>query len=618
MVLIIIATLLVLGFAFYQTTQGMFSAMIMAILTVLCSAAALNYYEPLAGIFISKGWLGAYAHGVCMLALFVVPLLALREIFDRVIPGNVVMGMWTDRVGGAAFGLITAFVLVGMLMIVVQLLPLPGSIVTYQPYTATLEENHGLTPRWAGQFALWLGKGLSATGLSPVGGGQSLGLCHDDLLLDTFCVRNRPSGAWAGTPADALEVTDVYEVRMPDKEKLLKQLKLRPEEIVRLGANVAAVENDAPKYPLLPPLANTKLYVIRVTVKETARDGADNWYRLPATHFRLVTEKGHSFYPVGYLAFAGRYRVETVIPKRSKIKVAQIADILVARAWQAEGGPERLLVDWLYRLPPEEVPEYMAFRRVARDDLPPVGVGLPSPLDAKGNLRALHVKPVDPRREGSAPFESVGGARFIRPTSMRRDNEIPKELQAQVGTGGVAPPILKNVVHTKSMFHSGVLAGAASDLFSPEKMSYRVRQYETPSAEIESRGRKTSVAMPVVQVECELDKGFGGNLPALIDSLNPQLILDNGVSRPHSGAYLIYSTNAGRQVYLYYAPTFDRTRLDAGFAEALRGHLARVEKIGFVFIVPADRDRGVAGIAFTPDGANDVFAPDPLACYYGR
>ena len=43
MVLIIAAFLLVAGIAFYQAVQGMFSALIMAVLTILCAAVAFEF-----------------------------------------------------------------------------------------------------------------------------------------------------------------------------------------------------------------------------------------------------------------------------------------------------------------------------------------------------------------------------------------------------------------------------------------------------------------------------------------------------------------------------------------------------------------------------------------------
>ena len=127
MIVIILASALILGIAVYQALQGTFSAMIMAILTILCAVVALNFYEPVGQLLVGR--LAAYAEPVALLALFALPLLILREVFDRCIRGNVLLGLWPDRLGGAAFGLLAGIFLTGMLMIVVQLLPLPGTFL---------------------------------------------------------------------------------------------------------------------------------------------------------------------------------------------------------------------------------------------------------------------------------------------------------------------------------------------------------------------------------------------------------------------------------------------------------------------------------------------------------
>ena len=67
MVLIIIAALLVAGIAFFQIIQGLFSALIMTILTILCAALAFTFYEPLAALLHSRQ--AAYADAGALLAL---------------------------------------------------------------------------------------------------------------------------------------------------------------------------------------------------------------------------------------------------------------------------------------------------------------------------------------------------------------------------------------------------------------------------------------------------------------------------------------------------------------------------------------------------------------------
>ena len=48
MLLIVVVAALVLGIAFYQVVRGLFSALIMAILSLLCAMLAFNFYEPFA------------------------------------------------------------------------------------------------------------------------------------------------------------------------------------------------------------------------------------------------------------------------------------------------------------------------------------------------------------------------------------------------------------------------------------------------------------------------------------------------------------------------------------------------------------------------------------------
>lgn len=198
MLFIILTTLLLVGIAFYQVVQGMFSAMIMTVLTLLAAAVAFNYYEPLAELLASR--LGAYAHPAALLGIFVIMLYALREIYDRLIKGNVVMGLWPDRIGGAAFGVLTGFLLVGVLMTVVLMLPFGPSALAYEDYDSDLAEAGGGTPRWACSFATGLMKHLSAGSLQPIGEGNSYARAHDDQQLEAFCVRSRPPGGSAQAP----------------------------------------------------------------------------------------------------------------------------------------------------------------------------------------------------------------------------------------------------------------------------------------------------------------------------------------------------------------------------------------------------------------------------------
>ena len=341
MVLIVVAALLILAIAFYQVAQGLFSALVMAILTVLSAAAAFAFYEPLAELLYSRQ--PTCADAISLIATFVLPLLVLRIVLDRFVGGNVVLGVWPDRVFGGALGLITGTIMVGVLTIAVQMLPFGTSVMTYKPFDDSLQRQQSLAPFYCDQATVGLMKVLSAGSLS---GSRRFAAVHDDLLLETFCARNT-AGKFGRVDAlpDALGKIEVFNA--PDSQ-------------------LAPWRNDVPANPLMAKNQPYKDVIVRCRIDKSARDesgagdGEQRW-RLPATHFRLVTENGQSHYPVAYLTFeAGVWQAHYVV-KEGKTQVAQLVVVRPAKKEM-----DSLIVDWVYRIPNDEKPQYVVFRRTAK------------------------------------------------------------------------------------------------------------------------------------------------------------------------------------------------------------------------------------------------------------
>ena len=78
MFFLLVILLLLLSVAFYQSLHGMFSAMIMTVLTLCCAALAIGSYEWVAVNWIAPRWKGDYALAVALASLFGVPLVVLR------------------------------------------------------------------------------------------------------------------------------------------------------------------------------------------------------------------------------------------------------------------------------------------------------------------------------------------------------------------------------------------------------------------------------------------------------------------------------------------------------------------------------------------------------------
>jgi len=376
MVLQLIALFLVLAIVFYQVVQGLFSALIMMMLTILCAAVAFEYYEPMAVALLYKSQ-GSCAEAASLLTLFVLPLLGLRIVFDMFIPWNVVMGQWVDRVGGGVIGLVTALILVGVFCTVIVLLPFGESIIGYTSHDQALEEDQGLFPM---SFTLGLVDGLSKLGL---GAGTGYSEEHPDFARVAFCARNTAGRSGRlDTPTDALKVIAVFEPRIGPP--LPDDIPISPPDPTRAETQPAPAKLVLPRNPLVEGTAQ-KFLIVRVSVSEEARNNEDNWWRLPGTHFRLVSQTQKSYWPVAYLTAlaakqaAGRQGTgpeltaidwKCHVPPKDEDDRALLADLCVERRWFKEGGPADVVVDWVYSIPADEKIDRIIFRRVAIERVP--------------------------------------------------------------------------------------------------------------------------------------------------------------------------------------------------------------------------------------------------------
>lgn len=549
MILNIIVALLILGIAFHQALQGLFSAMIMAILTILGAVIAFNYYDSVGGML--AGRLYEYAHPVSLLALFVIPLLVVRELFDRFLGGNVLLGVWADRIAGGAMGLVVALVIVGMLSISVQLLPMKAAVFDYEPYDSTLMKKHGGPIRLAGSFTLGLVGRLSNGPLNPIFGEASFDSRHDDLLLEAYCARNRPTGGRAGTKPDALEVDRAF-VLSPDQP------------------GMPALLDSVPGYrqPLLG-VEESKVMVVRVKVDESARSTRkdDSWFRLPATHFRLVTKSGRGFYPVGYLTFAGIWRLNAA---ETEARVAKVGEIVVARP----GGPAKLTVDWVYRLPRAEEPDYLVFRRTAVAPVMADAEGTPPPQGA------LIPSPV----KYSAKFLTGQRAWMLRPQELTLTIDLPNRVPLKVVPAESLPKAIKSWTHQGGKLKTARIVGRWRGLAGRGKGNYVRDFYVT--------GEKVTMA----QVTCDV-RASSRDLAAL-RGVRPVLTLGNGQRFTHQGAMFLYTRDQTGHTYWYYDTVRPDAPFDAMFVQAMMDNASAADSVTLYFRIPSDRSMKVVTLGF--------------------
>jgi hypothetical protein len=362
MLIIILATVLVLAMTAFFAGQGLFSSMITAVLSVLCAAFALNAYPALASAVLYDRQ-GPIANGTALIALFLPLLIGSRWLADALVPRSVQFGLWADRIGGTAFGLIASMTMVGMVLVIMQMLPFGDSVLGYTPYDSALRRDQQAWPFCPDDFAVSLG---SLGSVGAFGGQGSFNDLHADLLREAAAARNK-AGA-NGTTLARLDTMTMKSAYMPTPGDLKKAFK---------GKDI-----NIPQDPLSANPEASQLLLIGMQVASEAGD-SDDWTRLAGTQFRLVARRAEAastdeggkakltggpidHYPVGYLMIVGE------VPEW-KFAAAPITKdgTQVGKLLASHKRDQNQTIYWVYQLGQDEKPDYVAFRQVSIKQVPP-------------------------------------------------------------------------------------------------------------------------------------------------------------------------------------------------------------------------------------------------------
>jgi hypothetical protein len=129
--LAVLGFVLVMGYLWF--VYGLFSAFLHLIVVICAGSLALAIWEPLTYRLL----LGVNAHlawSAGLLAPFGILLLLGRLLVNKVIPDDLGFPVLVHNLGGAVCGLLSGILTAGLLLIGIGLLPLPLSIMGYEPY----------------------------------------------------------------------------------------------------------------------------------------------------------------------------------------------------------------------------------------------------------------------------------------------------------------------------------------------------------------------------------------------------------------------------------------------------------------------------------------------------
>ncbi|MCH7720805.1 MAG: CvpA family protein [Planctomycetes bacterium] len=119
--------------AYLHAIQGLFSALIGCVLSILSVCVAFAGFEYVAHNWLAS-WRPDFAMPVAFIGLFCGTLLGTRVIADNLIRRACLLPMIVDRVGGGVFGVLVGMIITGMLAIALQMIPLGGTMLGYSRF----------------------------------------------------------------------------------------------------------------------------------------------------------------------------------------------------------------------------------------------------------------------------------------------------------------------------------------------------------------------------------------------------------------------------------------------------------------------------------------------------
>ncbi|MGC9259777.1 MAG: hypothetical protein ACP5I8_06820 [Phycisphaerae bacterium] len=328
MIVQIIVLLFIILFTLYMANEGPLSALLLLIASFFASTVAMGVYQAWSGLLLSHR--PDFAYGVTFLLTFFLSFSLIRTAFDYFIRGDVELPLWPGRIVGGAFGFVTAMILIGSVMVGIEMLPLPSSILGYARYDSaqSLADN---SPN-----RLWLNPDGFVTTLWDMVSGRSLGnhsfgKNHPQALREFYADRYTVQYAGAkALPPDLLHVA--FAAPLPatmDKRY----------GIPAQGRQVILIRTEVSHGDVQPNVSSDQGY-----------------FRLTPAEVQLVTTHGKMYFPTGYLEYGREY-----IPLR--------LDEPMVDDYRTVHGRRKVIQNWIFLIPTGEQPLVFRMKQTAEVNL---------------------------------------------------------------------------------------------------------------------------------------------------------------------------------------------------------------------------------------------------------
>src|SRR4051812_13852607 len=132
----LICVAVILGVAYAQYRNGLFTSAAMLVQVILAGLIAFNFWEPIADMLDSsfqRSMLAGTEDLIALALLFSVAVGAMRTVTNRLAPELLDFHGYTQQIAAGVIGLVTGYLVTGFLVCAVQTLPLDEKFLGYEP-----------------------------------------------------------------------------------------------------------------------------------------------------------------------------------------------------------------------------------------------------------------------------------------------------------------------------------------------------------------------------------------------------------------------------------------------------------------------------------------------------
>lgn len=204
MIMNIIIIVFVLSITYAWMIRGMFSSMIHLLCVIAAGAIAFAVWEPLALILVNmspeRGFLSfleSVAFGVSLVVPFVVSLVILRILTDKIVSGNISNSKFIDYAGGGLCGVGTGVICAGITVLGIGSMRVSTDFMGYQPLWYSTDRAIG-SGALVKNDRLWIpvdtivAKMYTQLSMGSMSTNQPLGKWYPELEIAGFSARVSP------------------------------------------------------------------------------------------------------------------------------------------------------------------------------------------------------------------------------------------------------------------------------------------------------------------------------------------------------------------------------------------------------------------------------------------